>query len=150
MLRVARNRVSLQAKGFEDYMDKLDKLGGSDAMKRGVESALKSSKQYVNPQIEKAISSSNLPAHGKYSHGGTKASIDRDYKVDWAGLTGETKVGFKFKESGLKSIFLMYGTPKMSPVAGLKSSIYGSKTQRELAKLQGEELNKVIKRIMEG
>lgn len=145
---MGRNRIGLQVKGFDEYMAKLDKIGGSDAMKRGVESALKASKQYVNPQIDSALA--NLPAGGRYSHGGTKASIDKDMTVEWSGFTGEIKIGFDFKKSGLKSIFLMYGTPKMSPVAGLKDAIYGGKTQRQIAKLQGEALDKVVKRVMEG
>ena len=152
---MGRNRISLQVKGFDEYMAKLDKLGGSDAMKRGVEGALKESKQYVNPQIESAIAKSNLPAGGKYSHGDTKQSIDKSMTVEWSGFTGEIKVGFDFKKSGLTSIFLMYGTavngtPRMRPVPGLKNAIYGTKTQRQIAKLQGEALDKVVKRIMEG
>ena len=145
---MARNKIGLQVKGFEEYMAKLDEIGGSQAMKRGVESALKASKQYVNPLINQAMS--NLPAKGKYSTGETKQSIDEDMKVDWEGQTASIKVGFDFQKSGMKSIYLMYGTPKMSPVKGLKATIYGSKTKKQIAEIQGEALNKVIKRIMEG
>lgn len=145
---MARNKIGLQVEGFEDYMSKLDEIGGSQAMKRGVESALKASKQYVNPLINQAMT--NLPAKGKYSTGDTKQSIDTDMKVDWEGQTASIKVGFDFQKSGMKSIYLMYGTPKMSPVKGLKATIYGSKTKKQIAELQGEALNKVIKRIMEG
>ena len=129
-------------------MDKLDKLGGGSAMKKGVDKALKASKEYVNPQIEKAMS--KLPAGGRYSTGRTERSIDKDMITTWSGLIGETKVGFDLKKSGLTSIFLMYGTPRMKPVSGLKSAIYGSKTQKEIAKIQEDELNKVIKQFMEG
>ena len=147
---MARNKIGLQVKGFEEYMSKLDELGGSDAMKRGVESALKSSKAYVNPLINSAMTTPNLPAQGKYSSGDTKESIDTDMIVEWEGMTASIKVGFNFKESGLKSIFLMYGTPKMDPVAGLKDAIYSAKTKREITKIQAEALDKVISRIMEG
>lgn len=129
-------------------MAKLDELGNSDAMKRGTEAALKASKQYVNPLIEQAMNS--LPAGGRYSTGATKKSIDKDMTVEWNGMTASIKVGFNFKESGLTSIFLMYGTPKHDPVTGLYEAIYDNKTQREIGNIQGEELNKVIKRIMEG
>lgn len=145
---MARNKIGLKANGFEDLLAKLDEVGGTDAMKRGTEAALKASKQYVNPLIEQAMN--NLPAGGKYSTGDTKKSIDKDMVVEWEGMTASINVGFKFSESGLKSIFMMYGTPKHSPVTGLYEAIYGGKTQREIAKIQGEELNKVIKRIMEG
>lgn len=147
---MARNKIGLQVKGFEEYMSKLDEVGGSTAMKRGVEGALKSSKAYVNPQINTAMATSNLPAGGKYSTGDTKDSIDTDMTVEWEGMTASIKVGFDFKESGLKSIFLMYGTPKMPPVAGLKNAIYSAKTKKEIAKIQAEALDKVIERIMEG
>lgn len=147
---MARNKIGLQVKGFEEYMAKLDEVGGSAAMKRGVESALKDSKAHINPLIEAAMASSNLPAGGKYSKGGTKDSLDTDMTVYWDGTEAHVKVGFDFKQSGLKSIVLMYGTPKMSPVKGLKNAIYGAKTKKELAEIQEEALTKVIKRIMEG
>ncbi len=145
---MARNKIGLQAKGFEDYMAKLDELGGSKAMIRGVEGALRASKQYVNPLIESSMA--KLPAGGRYSSGNTKKSIDRDMSVDWSGMTATIKVGFDFSKSGVTSIFLMYGTPKMKPVAGLKNAVYGAKTQKELSTIQEEALQKVISRIMEG
>lgn len=144
---MARNRIGLQVEGFEDYMAKLDELGGTTAMKRGVEDALKVSKKHVNPLIEKAMT--KLPAGGRYSTGNTKESIDDSMTVDWQGMTASIKVGFDFSESGLKSIFLMYGTPKMKPVSGLKAAVYGAKTKREIAAIQAEALEKAIKRVME-
>lgn len=145
---MARNRIGLQVKELDYYMAKLDELGNSDAMKRGTEAALKASKQYVNPLIEQAMNS--LPAGGRYSTGATKKSIDKDMTVEWNGMTASIKVGFNFKESGLTSIFLMYGTPKHDPVTGLYEAIYGNKTQREIGKIQEEALQRVILRIMEG
>lgn len=145
---MARNRIGLQFDGWEETMAKLDKLGGTTAMKRGVEAGLIASKQYVNPLIEKSMN--KLPAKGKYSTGDTKKSIDRDTDIEWEGMSGAIKIGFQFKESGMKSIFLMYGTPRMKPVQGLKASIYGAKTKKEIAQIQAEAVNKVIKRIMEG
>ena len=65
-------------------------------------------------------------------------------------MTGEIKIGFDFSKSGLKSIFLMYGTPKMKPVSGLKSAIYGSKTQKEIAEIQEKVLSNHINKVMEG
>lgn len=147
---MARNKIGLQCKAFEEYMERLDELGGTAAMRRGVDAALKASKQYVNPQISAAVADGNLPAGGKYASGRLKQSIDTDMAVEWEGMTGSIKVGFDFKESGLDSIFMMYGTPKHRPAAGLYDSIYGSKTQREIKKIQAEALNKVIKRVMEG
>ena len=145
---MARNKIGLAANGLEGYMNKLEELGGSKAMKRATEEALKDSKKYVNPLIEQSMN--KLPAGGRYSTGDTKESIDKSMTVEWEGLTASIKVGFDFKKSGMKSIYLMYGTPKMSPVSGLKAAIYGAKTKRELAKVQEEALQRVITEIMEG
>ena len=91
-----------------------------------------------------------LPAGGKYSHGDTEKSIDNEMRTEWNALTGEIKVGFDLKKSGMKSIFLMYGTPKMKPVAGLKNAIYGAKTQKEVAEIQEKIISDHIKKAMEG
>ena len=150
---MARNKIGLQVEGFEEYMAKLDELGSGKVMKRGVEAALKASKQHVNPLIDKAMAKSNLPAGGKYSTGRTKESIDDDLTVEWQGMTASIKVGFDFKKSGLVSIVLMHGvngTPRIAPVNGLKAAIYGAKTKKERAAIQEEALQKVILRILEG
>ena len=147
---MARKKIGLQVKGFEEYMAKLDEVGGSSAMKKGVEEALIASKKYVTPLVEAAMAVSNLPAKGEYATGITKDSIDKEMKVYWDGATAFSKVGFDFGKAGLTSIFLMYGTPRMQPVKGLKNAIYGTKTQKQIGEIQAEALNKVIAEIMEG
>lgn len=147
---MARKKVSLQSNCFEELMSKLDEIGSTDAMKKGVDGALKTSKAHINQKLHTAMQTGNLPAGGKYSTGETEASIDEDMNVEWAGTLASMKVGFDLKGSGLRSIYLMHGTPKMSPVPGLYDAIYGGATKRELGKLQTEAMNKVIKRIMEG
>ena len=145
---MARNKIGLQFDGWENYISKLDELGGTQAMKKGVEEALIESKKHVTPLIENAMA--KLPAGGKYSSGNTKESIDKDNKVEWSGMTGTIKVGFDFSKSGVTSVFLMYGTPRMKPVSGLKGAIYGSKSQKEIAEIQEKVLSDRIKKVMEG
>ena len=144
---MGRSKIGLHFKGWEEVIAKLDKIAGAKSVKCGVESALKSSKKYVTYQIEKSLN--KLPANGKYSTGRTKNSIDKEMTVNWNGGLAEIKIGFCFKKSGLTGIFLMYGTPRIRPVVGLKSAIYGEKTKKEIKKLQAEKINKVIKKIME-
>lgn len=145
---MARNKIGLQFSGWEDYVAKLDKLGGTQVMKKGVEEALIESKKHINPLIEQSMA--RLPAGGKYSTGNTKQSIDDDMSVEWEGMTGTIKVGFDFGKSGVTSIFLMYGTPRMQPVSGLKNAIYGAKTKKEIAEIQERVMSNVIKGVMEG
>ena len=145
---MARNKIGLQFNGWEDYIAKLDELSGTQGMKKGIEEALIESKKHVNPLIEQSMN--KLPAGGRYSSGNTKESIDRDMSVEWEGMTGTIKVGFDFSKSGVTSVFLMYGTPRMKPVSGLKNAIYGAKTQKEIAEIQERVMSEVIKKIMEG
>lgn len=145
-------KMELHFDAWEDYMAKLDKVGDKSALKRGVEAGLKSSKTYVNPEITKSISPGNLPAGGKYSAAPhVKDALNTDIRVEWEGLTAGIDVGFDLKKKGgFTSIYLMYGTPKMSPAKGLKAAIYGSRTKKKIGELQGEAIGKVIRRIMEG
>lgn len=150
-----KNKIGLQFDGWEAYMAKLDQLGGMSAMKTATEKALTESKKHINPLIEKCVAKNKLPAKGRYSFGDTKESIDKEMRTEWEGFTGSIKVGFDFSKSGLKSIFLMYGTkvhgtPRMKPVTGLKNAIYGSKTQKEIAEIQEKVVSEFIKDFMEG
>lgn len=142
-----RNRIGLHFEGWKDYVAKLDELGGTDYMKKGVEKALIESKKHINPKIEQAMT--HLPAGGRYSTGVTKDSIDTNMAVEWEGLTATIKVGFDFSKSGLNSIFLMYGTPRMKPVKGLKNAIYGAKTKKEIAEIQERVMRDIITGVME-
>lgn len=142
-----KNRIGLQFDGWKEYMEKLDRLAGSSGMKRAVESALSASKQYVNQKIIEALQPGNLPAKGIYSGGRVLNTLNQDMTVSWNGDTAEIKVGWNLKEDGLTSIFLMYGTPRMSPVKGLKAAIYGTATKKEVAEIQQEAIQKVMERL---
>lgn len=142
-----KNRFGIQFDGFDEMLKKLRSIDGD--LKKVSEEALKESHAYVTPKIEKAVRNSNLPAKGKYSKGKTAESIVRDNDVKWESQKGSIKIGFNLKEN-LTSIFLMYGTPRMKPVSGLKNSIYGSKVQKEISELQKNIFAEEIKKKMEG
>lgn len=144
---MGKNRIGLHFEGWEDYIAKLDEIGSAPAMQDGVEEALIEAKKIVLPKVKNAIK--KLPANSTYSTGKTEKSINEELKVEWDGLfSASIDVGFNFEESGDTSIFLMYGTPRMSPVAGLETAVYGAKTQKEVAKVEKEALNKIINKIM--
>lgn len=145
---MSKKLLTLNYKGFANYMARLDELAGNKGMNRGVDAALKESKKYVNNQISEAIENKNLPAHGKYSKGDTRKSLDKNFKIEWDGTCAEIKVGFIFEKSGMSSIMLMYGTPRMEPANGLYDAIYGSKISRKIKKIQSEAIAKVISRVM--
>lgn len=135
------NRIGLEFKGFTDALEELDKAGGD--LKRATEAALKSSKQAVNPGIQKAIAKHRRT-------GRTQASLDTNMSVTWEGTTASVDIGFHVRDGGLPSIFLMYGTPRTAPDKQLYNSIYGKKVREEVAEIQEEAIGKVMSRAMGG
>lgn len=144
-----KNKIGLQFSGFEELAEKLDELQGD--LKKTTEDALRKSKAVVTTNLLKATQKSNYPAHGKYSkNNGTRHSIDTKKNIEWEGTMGSIHVGFDFKKSGLKSIFLMYGTPRMKKVQAIYDAVYGSKTKKQIRKIQKETFQEAIKKKMEG
>lgn len=149
---MARNKLTLEFKAFEEYAERLDELGGD--LVAVTEKALQNSHDYVIPKIRAAM-------RKHHRTGTTEDSIADDAEVWWEGSVAEIKVGFIFPE-GLPSVFLMYGTPRHGP-AGKKGghpgtvedkefydTIYGNKTKKEIAKLQEKTFARAIKKAMGG
>ena len=140
-----KNKIGLQFKGFDELIGRLEAAEGD--IKKATEAALKASKQVVNEGLNRDTTNANYPAGGKYATGALKRSIDKNFNVKWEGATASLKIGYDFKTSGMASIFLMYGTPKMSKVQKLYDDIYGTRTKRKIAQAQEEAMQKVIDRI---
>lgn len=143
-----RNKIRLQFDGFQEYIERLDRLGGD--IEAATAEALKKSQEHVAEKLETIVQSNKFPAKGKYSRGDTKQSIIDDAAVTWDGMTAAINVGFDFKTSGLTTILLMYGTPRMKPMNGLRNAIYGAKTKKEIQEIQAEVFGEAIRKIMEG
>ena len=143
---MAKNRISLSFKGFEELAEKLDKAGGD--LKKVTEKALVAGKNVVMDNLDNEVKNSNFPAHGKYSTGLTEKSIDTSETVEWNGTKATIKVGFDFKISGLRTIFLMYGTPRMKKSPKIFNAVYGAKTKKQVAEIQKEIFESEIKKII--
>ena len=142
---MARNKIGLQFNGLEEMIERLEAAEAS--IKTATEAALKASKQVVNEQLTRDTTNANFPARGKYATGALKKSIDKDFNVNWEGTTASLKIGYDFKKSGMASIFLMYGTPKMPKVQKLYDDIYGNRTKRKVAEAQEAAMQKIVDRM---
>ena len=142
---MARNKIGLQFNGVEEMIERLEAAEAS--IKTATEAALKASKQVVNEQLTRDTTNANFPARGKYATGALKKSIDKDFNVNWEGTTASLKIGYDFKKSGMASIFLMYGTPKMPKVQKLYDDIYGNRTKRKVAEAQEAAMQKIVDRM---
>lgn len=141
---MAKRKNGFDTSALKKYGDALDAAGGSEAIKQAVGRGMKATKLKVNPMIDAAIQKPNLPAGGKYSHGGTAAHLNKDFGVNWEGNVGHMKLGFNLEGDGLASIFLMYGTPHHAPANGLREAL-----QEEPLKISRKEMAKACKTVLE-
>lgn len=135
-----KNKITLQFKGFEEYAEKLDKLGGD--LKAITEKALQNSQLHIGAKLHR-----QMKQH--HRSGNTEKEIIENEYVHWEGSVASVGIGF-FIPEGLPSIFLMYGTPRMKKDQNLYNSIYGSKTKKEIAELQEKTFARAIQKIMGG
>ena len=118
------SKFKVEFSGFEEMRKKLLALGAN--VDQVAEDALRVTNDIVVARLEKAIAKPNLPAGGKYStapkKGSVQSSLRRDPLIEKQNGQVSAYIGFDMKESGMKSIWLMKGTPKYSPVRGLKEA----------------------------
>jgi hypothetical protein len=138
---MAKNKISLQFKGFEEYAERLDKLGGD--LKATTEKALQNSHDYITPKVRAAMNK-------HHRTGETEDSIAGNAKVVWEGSVASIDIGFNLTEGGMPSIFLMYGTPRMKKDQALYDSIYGNRTKKAIKELQEKTFARAIKKAMGG
>ena len=151
---MAKTKLSLSGDVFQEYADKLEKLGGN--LRGAVERALEESADYVNDNLGR-----DIKPHRRT--GKTEKSLRKDWKVEWQGMTASIPVGFDVTKGGLPSIFLMYGTPKHGPVGKrpgatghpgtkqdkkLYNDVYGTATKRKVQEIQEKVFAEYIEKIM--
>ena len=142
-----RNRFGLQFEGIEEMAEKFEKLGGD--LGSLATKALEVSRDQLADQLTADTSEAKLPRKGKYSTGRTKESITRR-PVTHTGSVYTVGVGYDMTRSGMTSIYLMYGTPRMKKVAAIYRDIYGTKVVKERQELQKQIFADAIRERMEG
>lgn len=145
---MARNRMTLDFKGVDKYLEQLKKTEG--AAERAVDKALKETQELIADKAAAAIE-----PHNK-SHI-TADQIIRDGDVTWTQEVAEISVGFKISDEngnlpGLPSIFLMYGTeqggqPRTEADQKLYDAVYGKDTKKEVRKLQQAALDRILEEV---
>lgn len=128
------------------YAERLEAAGGTATVKRAVEGGMKSTKQEVNKLVTTAMQAGNLPAGGAYSTGATMESLNEIFTVEWAGNVANLPLGFDLSGDGIASIFLMYGTPKMAPAAGLREALKENPRKISRKEMQAAAL-KILERL---
>lgn len=138
---MAKNKIGLEFKGFEEMIQNLEALDGD--VKEAVEGSLKVATDTIASKLKPEMKKHNRT-------GATKRSIVDHTSVKWEGSTASIDVGFNLKQGGMPSIFLMYGTPKMAKDQALYDAIYGTRVKREIAKRQKAIFEGMIRKRMGG
>jgi len=131
-------KMKIEFDGFDQVVARINKLEGD--VKKTSEKALKASRDYITPNIKKEMSKHKRT-------GKTASSIAENESVKWEGSKASIYVGFKIKEGGIASIFLMYGTPKMKKDQKLYNAIYGASTLRKIKNIQENIFYDEIRRM---
>lgn len=140
------NKFSLDFQGFLDFAYKIEELGGSEALKKATDNALKATDRYVTKEVDNAVAKSkfNFDRTGR-----TKSSLDKEIKTEWDGTVGKATAGFHITQGGLASQFLIYGTPHIAGDTNLRNAVRGEGKHRKIIRqLQQEEFSKVLNEVM--
>lgn len=128
----------LEFDGFEQVIARLHKLDGD--VRGTTEKALKETHKYITANARKAIAPHRQT-------GTTEKSLVENAHIEWAGSVASVKTGFDIKNGGLPSIFLMYGTPRMDKDQKLYNAFYGTRTKKEVKKIQEDIFYDEIRRV---
>ena len=149
---MAKNKMSVDFSGLDDYIRQLEEIGGGDAVERAFDAALLASEQVVKESVSAAMEKHNRT-------GATAATLISGKAPEWTQSVGKAPVGFeipdtdqKYEDDRLASVFLMYGTkvhgqPHVAPDRALYNAVYGAAVRKRVQKIQEEAFDKVLRRL---
>ena len=120
---------------------KWEDAGGQ--LKDLAEDCLKEVHKAVTPAIQE-----DIKKHRRT--GQTEGSIVKKSETEWQGTRASMDIGFKIREGGLPSIFLIYGTPRMKKDTKLYSDVIGTRAEKKIQQAQQETFQKGIKKLLGG
>ena len=137
---MAKKKFGLDLDGLEEFAKRLENINVS--VQETAEEALSETHAHVTRKVEAAVAGSkyNFQRTGK-----TKSTLQKSPNITWEGSIATVRVGFDISNGGLPSIFLMYGTPSITPDKTLYNAFYGGKTKKEIKDIQQSVfINKLI------
>ena len=140
---MARKRgLSIDFSAFAELAEELDNMGAD--LQKVFTDVMEQEGEDVQADTIAALDAAHLPAHGIYSLGDTKDSVDEFPKVTWEGSIGELPLGFDKTKYGAGT-WLITGTPKMQPDYELQRIYSQKKYESDLKKHIMEDLNEEIR-----
>lgn len=133
-------KMSLEFDGLKDLLYKIDEVEGE--LRPAVDEALTKVQHYVQDQTRQAAAK-YVKGGTEYATGKMKAAVKPDSGPEWAGNTASVGVGFDIHKpggGGMHSVWMMYGTPRISPDTKLHNAVRGAKTKMQIHKIMQEAL----------
>lgn len=138
-------KMSLEFDGFKDLLYQISEV--ESALQPAVDDALTQVQRFVQGQTRQAAAK-YVPGGTPYSTGEMKAAIKPDDGPQWSGSVATVGVGFEIHKSGgggMHSVWIMYGTPRITPDTKLHNAVRGTKTQYEIRKIMEKALREHVK-----
>lgn len=137
-------KMQITFPGFADMAQRLDRMGGD--LKTAVTEALEETQKIVEENLRRAAEPYQMKGGGLKGKatGAMYRKIMDNLQVNWKGDIAEISVGFDLEKAGFHSIFVMYGTPKMSKDTKVYNAIRGSETRKQIEKAQQEIMQKYL------
>jgi len=137
-------KMSIIFDGFKDLAADIDRAGGD--LKTAVDDALVQTQELIQSNLNSAAAVYASKGRKGYATGKMYGTIINDHAVSWSGAIATVDVGFRISDDGgWHSIFIMYGTAKMSKDIAVFNAIKGTATKNAIAKLQEEVMMNYLK-----
>lgn len=141
-------KMSIVFDGFSDLAQAIDKAGGD--LKEAVDEALTKTQKVVQENVTSAATVYSAKGLKGYATGAMYRAILGESSPEWQGSVASVESGFTTNGGAtmagfLHSIFVMYGTPRMSKDQKLYNAIKGTKTKKQIAEIQQEVMNEHLK-----
>ena len=134
-------KMKILFNGFNDLAYAIDKAGGD--LHAAVNEALVETQSLIQQKLTTAAAPYSAKGRKGYATGKMYGTIISDGAVSWAGSVASVDVGFRLRQSGgWHSIFIMYGTPRMSKDTAVFNAIKGKMSNHAVAMLQEEIMRK--------
>ena len=140
-------KASIEFDGFKQLAYAIDKAGKD--LKQATDEALTDTQQLIEENLNTAAAVYKYKGLKGYATGAMYNAILRKADVKWIGDVAEVGTGFTSNGGAtlsgyMHSIFVMYGTPRMSKNQKVFDAIKGNKTKNDVAKTQREALQKYM------
>lgn len=137
-------KMNILFDGFADLAAAIDRADGD--LQSAVNDALVETQKLIQSNLTSAAAPYAAGGRKGYAKGNMYSTIVGDGAVAWEGHVAHVNVGFMLPENGgWHSLFVMYGTPRMSKDTAVYNAIRGSATKAQIAKKQQEVMEKHLK-----